>query len=264
MGEVAALTYADSHVGRATPTYDPDIWRTRMAALTRKLHRFSMLLGDHDIEELRVLVLGDVTDGSGIFRTQAYGQAITDPDEQGREWADYTASQLTELRQWYPRVSAYCVQGNHGRRGKDANPRSNSDANAYYFLRERLRGSGVDVDIAGKDENPSMRLLTLKGHRYLCYHGDGGGIAWTSIERRILLLNTTRLYRGFDVAIQGHTHCSWHRNINDVETFGVGTPVTGDDYVMRSGREESPVWWLFGCDSERAVTFTYGLDVVNG
>ncbi len=264
MGEIAVAVHADPHVGKRTPTYDVDIFRACLSRHTRKLLRFSVLLAEHDIEELVLLPLGDVTDGGGIYRTQVYAQDVTDPDEQGRIWAETVAAQAQELRQAYPKVSILPVCGNHGRRGKDANPRANSDLNGYHFLAEKLRATDIPVHLPDKDENPNMRLWTAKGHKYLLYHGDGGALAWVGIERRILRLNATRQYRGFDVALQGHTHRSWHLPINDIASFGAGTLVTGDDYVMRSGLEESPVWWFFGISSEHPVTWVYGLDCVHG
>ncbi len=263
MGETAIVTYSDVHLGRVTATYDPDQFRAYMGVLSRKLHLFARLLASSNVEELLLCVLGDVVDGAGIFPSQAHGQAITDEDEQGREWATFTAGWLRELRGSWPKISVACVAGNHGRRGKDRSVRANADLNAYYFLKEKLGGE-IAVSIPEKDEHPSLRLLTVNGHKYVICHGDGSGLAWTTIERRVLLLNATRRYRGFDVYVQGHAHQSWHRPVNDIDTFGSGTWVTSDEYVLRSGREESPTFWLFGSSPDRPVTFSYDLDCVHG
>jgi len=265
--ETAVLVRSDTHYGKVTPSYNPDVYRARMAHLADSLSQIRDLLsGGYDIRKLIVFELGDANDGTGIYPTQDHHQAITNVEQQAEELAEHDAAWYTEQAEVWGACEVECVPGNHGRGGKFAHEAANWDIVYYQYLRLMLR-ERVDVGFA-RESDPFMRVVELWGHRFLLYHGHAirmfAGIPWYGIQIRVSRWATTKL-APLAVTCMGHFHTHGSMPINRTQALLTGTMATDDEWALQVlGYEAQPKWHLFGVGKSRPITWHFDVDLTDG
>lgn len=183
-----------------------------MDAVTRSMLDYKT---SHVINELVIILGGDLVEGEDIFAGQAW-QLEVDPAMQTVLFVRRWASGLKDLIQFVKeeigvrRLMLVAVPGNHGKVGgrkKGATPKTMSwDWLASEWLRDALRAEPIDTFGI---EPGGMALFRTAGHLFLTIHGDEvrgwGGIpfyGFTRFDGRAIRL-TGVLY---DYLLCGHHH----------------------------------------------------------
>lgn len=265
--ESAVLVMSDIHYGKRTASYSTAIAQERLRRLIPKLERIGSILdSSYHIDELVVCILGDVNDGSEIFPTQAHYQEISDPLRQAWEFASFLAEWLRSVQRTFPSIRVEAVAGNHGRTGKRVHEAANWDLATYHFLRLHLEGSGIHVHYAGRDgEDPFLRFVSIRGHRFLLYHGHAirmyQTIAWYGLTQRMLRWQT--VFGPFAALLCGHFHTFGEMDINGTRILLTGTLVTDDQWTVQTlGLAAANRWHLFGVGDRRPITWRFDLELV--
>jgi predicted phosphodiesterase len=264
--ESAVLLASDLHYGKRTSSFDTDVLRRRMDALIPRLQRIHDLLStSYDIEELVVCILGDVNDGSDIYPTQAHHQEVSDPLRQAWEAAAYLAGWLRQLKRAWRSVRVEAIAGNHGRAGKRVAESASWDLACYHYLALHLERDGIPVSYAQEGLDPFLRMVTVRKHRFLLYHGHGvrmyQGVPWYGLAQRVL---RWRAVMGeFAALCCGHFHAYGDMDIAGTRVLLTGTPVTDDSWVLQVlGGQNANRWHLFGVGDRRPITWQFGLELV--
>ncbi|MFQ5591257.1 MAG: hypothetical protein ACE5HE_08855 [Phycisphaerae bacterium] len=265
--ETAVLVRSDVHYGKRTPSYNPNIYRKRMAHLGESLAQIrSLLSGGYDIRRLVIFELGDANDGTGIYPTQEHHQAITNVERQAEELATYDAAWYKEQAKVWGAVEVEAVPGNHGRAGRFAHEAASWDLVYFQYLRLMLRGA-VDVRFE-REGDPFLRIVELWGHRYLLYHGHAirmwSGIPWYGIQIRVTRWATTGL-APLSACCFGHFHYYGEMPVNRTKALLTGTMVSSDEWALQTmGYEAQNTWHLFGVGKSRPMTWHFGVDLTDG
>jgi predicted transcriptional regulator len=169
----------------------------------------------HRIDELIVVLGGDLVEGADIFAGQAW-QLDRDPVRQSVELAGKLEALLRELVRFaredigVERIGVYSVPGNHGKVGgkrSGATPTTMSwDHLTTVMLQDKLRAEPID----GWGIEPAGALLfETAGHTFLAVHGDEirgwGGLPFYGLTRFDgRAIRMARLV--YDYCLLGHHH----------------------------------------------------------
>lgn len=163
-----------------------------------------------EFDELVICLLGDMVDGHGIYRTQAYHQ-----DERTLEQSIGTDQLLWQLivtmLDKFKQVRVHCVPGNHGRSSKDAPECANWDNHVYSALSVRaeiLNDPRLYIE-ASKD---NYLNIEVQGKRIHLRHK-----APPQAETAAAFKRFSGYYdkHRFDIMCYGHLHhpaMLWHQN----------------------------------------------------
>lgn len=257
MGSSVVLVASDLHYGKVTPEYDVVVFMERMDRLASYLTELRKDDGKK-ASRLVIFILGDVNDGTDIYRGQPHYQAVSDVEKQAMEFASYMWSWLSRLADVWKTVEVFGICGNHGRAGKTAHERANWDLVAYRYMDLGNRDDRIKI-WHSKDEM-FMRTVELHGHGYLLYHGHEilqyQTVPWYGILQRVLRWNNSQRLGNWKVVLMGHFHTVGYWLINETHIMLTGTLVSGDDWGFRRyGTAEQCKWWVFGCDNDEPVTW---------
>lgn len=265
-GETAVLVMTDIHYGKKTKNFSPDLVKRRLAAVGR---RMGEIRAEHPAaESLTVALLGDVNDGTDIYKTQPHHQAITNVEEQADDIAGILANWCKEQAEIWGRLDIYAVPGNHGRAGQAAHEAASWDMVAYRYLSHRLQINRTSAELRTNAKGNVMLFpVTVRRHKLLLHHGHAikswSGIPWYGISTRLQRWSTTGL-APFQALLLGHFHTFGYWSVNRVAVLASGTMITGDDWALQDlGWESANRWWLFGASERELFAWQYGLDLTN-
>lgn len=264
--ESAMFNMTDLHYGKRTRTFNTRVFASRLTRIGGELARVRDLLRGYNLDRLYVNILGDVNDGTGIYPTQGHHQYVSDVQRQAAELADLLVPWLLEQQEIWGDVEVNCVPGNHGRAGKFAHEAASWDIVSYEYMRRDLLPHHLFVNINAGGRNPFIKKVTVRGHRYVLYHGHDirtyASIPWYGLSTRALRWRATRSIRQFDVLTTGHFHTFGSWPINDFEILQNGTMVTHDEWALQTfGWESVNKWWLHGISDQHAVTWRYPVEL---
>lgn len=276
--ESLALCISDVHIGKETPRYNLKKAQQAIERCATKLVAIAdMLRPSVDIEELYLLFLGDILDGTDIYPAQAVHQDVPDVFAQAQAAAQSFKVLLEAAREVAPRIVLTGVAGNHGRSGKSAAEAANWDIVFYkeltYFAGELL-GDRVTHDfhfpvVFGAGVKPAeyfwLKLLRIRQHWYLLHHGHRArgalGIPYYGVQRRAMSWRTS-LKERWRVLIHGHFHQFGRIDINDFTVLLNGTSVEHDTWALESfGSRASNKWWLLGISDRWPITYSFALEL---
>lgn len=279
--EQAVLMVSDTHVGKATVSYNLTVCRERFERLGNKVVH---LLKEHQpsVHKVNIFMLGDIVDGEEVYPNQAHFLDHIDlktlerlsPMMEG--WLGtmsanallqvYLAAQLVADHLIKPLVSngldvtVYCVAGNHGISSQRTHPSTNFDAFSYLLLAEAIKPIPVKAS-----PSPYM-TVEVCGHRFLLYHGTG-----IKIYQRIPLYGVMtksvnwlayKQFGHFDAVCMGHFHVACYFPVCPI-IFLNGTMVTDDLYpVEKMGVSGVNYFLLFGVTEKHLPSFIYPINLV--
>ena len=190
--EIAVVHLSDLHIGKVTSSYNIKEAERRLQALLDKITWITKVRRrSAPINEIRVMMGGDMIEGEQIFAHQAH------VIEEGLlEQAVRTAPMLLRaflggLLKVFPKVYVRCVDGNHGRngpRGTSSHPLTNWDKVCYEILKQtfnseprikfHISDSFYDVDYVFDWGN-----MMVHGHEI---RGGFAGFPWYGVGRKMM------------------------------------------------------------------------------
>jgi len=110
-----------------------------------------------------------------------------------------------------------------------------------------------------------LKLIEIKGHYYLLFHGHGVrsayGIPYYGLLRRAMMWRSAFPQR-WSVLLCGHYHQFGMVEENDILIMLNGTTVQGDLWALETfGLRGINQTWCFGVSQSRPVTWTFRLDL---
>ena len=173
--EVALWHLTDWQGAKVTPSYNSQVMRDRVMRFCDKAARLAEIQrADHPVDDLVIMLGGDMIEGLFNFPTQPYeidatlfGQYVT------------VSRLLTEVVQFalaeFSSVKVIGEWGNHGRLGskRDAVPRSdNADRMTYELARSLVN---TDPRVTWDDCPEDIQRVEIGNYRALLIHGDEVG-----------------------------------------------------------------------------------------
>lgn len=171
-GKDAILCLADWHYGMVTDNiwnkYNPEICRQRVASLIVRVKQYLKL---HDIQTLRVVLLGDSAHG-GIHSTCRVASE-ENVVEQLMHVSELIAELINELSSCVEDVYVYSTYGNHMRtiqNKADSTHSDNMERILPWWLAERF-ADRMDIHLVEADYKEFI-WFKAAGYNVCCTHGD--------------------------------------------------------------------------------------------
>lgn len=256
--EDIGIVLADHHVGRVTPTYNPDIFKARMDSL---LYSVMSIINLHrPIRNAYILNMGDTIQGENPFQGSKPGDIDRGARAQINELAvpEHTKFAVS-LKQGVKEVFYHGIRGNHGNYDRSKPDRTNWDLFFYDALKAGLQNqTGITVDTSEE----FYQLVYIRGFGFFIIHGDQvvsvAGIPLFALKRKY---QEYFALWGFHYAYCGHWHSKGHDDINTEADHTICPPlVTGDWWALEKiGRASKPIQLVFGIHPKYGRTWQYEL-----
>lgn len=235
--EVALWHLTDWQGAKVTPSYNSQVMRDRVLRFCDKAARLAEIQrADHPVDDLVVMLGGDMIEGLFNFPTQPYeidatlfGQYVT------------VSRLLTEVVQFalheFSTVRVIAEWGNHGRLGskRDAVPRSdNADRMTYELARSLVN---TDARVTWDDCPEDIQRVEIGQYRALLIHGDEvGRSGFASPSTIVQHVNRWRSgaypWEFRDVFIgHYHTHAEWAMANGEGAVYQTGSTESENRYA---------------------------------
>jgi hypothetical protein len=235
--EVALWHLTDWQGAKVTPSYNSQVMRDRVLRFCDKAARLAEIQrADHPVDDLVVMLGGDMIEGLFNFPTQPYeidatlfGQYIT------------VSKLLTEVVQFalseFSTVRVIAEWGNHGRLGskRDAVPRSdNADRMTYELARSLVN---TDPRVTWEDCPEDIQRVEIGQYKALLIHGDEvGRNGFASPSTIVQHVNRWRSgaypWEFRDVFIgHYHTHAEWAMANGEGAVYQTGSTESENRYA---------------------------------
>lgn len=235
--EVALWHLTDWQGAKVTPSYNSQVMRDRVLRFCDKAARLAEIQrADHPVDDLVIMLGGDMIEGLFNFPTQPYeidatlfGQYVT------------VSRLLTEVVQFalseFSSVKVIGEWGNHGRLGskRDAVPRSdNADRMTYELARSLVN---TDPRVTWEDCPEDIQRVEIGNYRALLIHGDEvGRNGFASPSTIVQHVNRWRsgayAWEFRDVFIgHYHTHAEWAMANGEGAVYQTGSTESENRYA---------------------------------
>jgi len=235
--EVALWHLTDWQGAKVTPSYNSQVMRDRVLRFCDKAARLAEIQrADHPVDDLVIMLGGDMIEGLFNFPTQPYeidatlfGQYVT------------VSRLLTEVVQFalseFSSVKVIGEWGNHGRLGskRDAVPRSdNADRMTYELARSLVN---TDPRVTWEDCPEDIQRVEIGNYRALLIDGDEvGRNGFASPSTIVQHVNRWRsgayAWEFRDVFIgHYHTHAEWAMANGEGAVYQTGSTESENRYA---------------------------------
>jgi hypothetical protein len=209
--ERALLHLTDWQLGKATESYDTTVAQVRVRKCVEKVLRLTEIQrAAHPVDEITVMLGGDMVEGITVFPGNAY-EVDSTTFEQVFAAAHVLEESLLTLAEHFSVVHVHSVNGNHGRIGRRGdNPRGdNWDRVLYRIVRDKIAGGG-GARIVWDDPVSWYDIVEVGAYRALLVHGDqvksfGGNTPAFGIMRKSTAWSSG-VTESFDDVYLGHFH----------------------------------------------------------
>lgn len=264
--ETAVICITDAHIGKETSTFDLKIAKKRIKYFGATLRRIHELMSPScDFDKAVVLFLGDINDGTQIYKTQTHHQAESDVNAQAVMASEgMFLPLLRDIAELFGKVEVHGIAGNHGVSSRFTHEAANWDLVFYHYLR-MLTKNDKRFDVRVHDD--FIHVARVRKHGILLYHGHQiksyQQIPWYGIVQRALRWTAARNLPEWDVMTMGHFHNFGLQEINRFVVLMNGTLVTDDEWALQTiGYESSNKWWVFGVSDKRPLTWSFGVNLI--
>jgi predicted phosphodiesterase len=264
----AVLLISDTHAGKLTPDYNISVFKERIENIVKNALEVILLeKKSYKIDVLNVFMLGDLVDGSRIYKNQQFHQDKNAFDQVVIATGVFEEMVLG-LLPYFKKVKLWCVKGNHGRVAFEEHEKVNYDMFLYAMMRERfkeyVKHGNLEMTIA-EDEDYNL-AVNITGTSFLLSHGEETkshlAIPYYGLERDAASLNA--LYRNtFDILCIGHFHTNAILSWQDKKMMICGTTVTQDLFGKKVvKRLPGNKFYLFGINPKHSgeLTFLYEIN----
>lgn len=259
----AVLLISDTHAGKLTPSYNISVFKERLENITKNTLEILLLEKKaYKVDVLNIFLLGDLVDGSRIYRNQ---QAHADKNVYDQIMIGVTAFEELALGMlpYFKKVKFFCVKGNHGRVAFEEHEKVNWDMFLYAMMRERFAkyqdAGNFEIHIAENEDYTMM--VNITGTTFLLSHGEETksvlSVPYYGLVRDAAAL--TSIYKNaWDIMCIGHFHQYDSLNANGKTIFVNGTTVT-DDLFGRLVVKRLPgnKFHLFGVNPHHSGEYTF-------
>ncbi len=257
--ESACIVLSDLHAGkevrddRGSPVFNKDICLKRLATFSSEMiYRLTRSLQPENIDEVVLLLVGDLVDGSGIYDTQYLHQDLHAVQDQVALVVGAIWDLIKRLRGRGWKVRVHGVRGNHGRQGPFAPAENNFDLLVYQML--KLMAFYEDPEGIFVEYSESAYLnVEVKGQKIHLRH-----IAPPQAETpaaKAKFAGWQRIH-GWDILVCGHLHHPGNSSYLDSEMIMNGSIVGIDDLSEGMATFSIPSQTLFGVNKS-GQTFRY-------
>lgn len=246
---------SDMHIGKLTPDFNTDVIKARLdqviaavaAAAERERARGA-------VDELHLLLLGDLCDGANIYPTQ---HAHSEQHIRNQIWRyghPYLADAIRTLSDGFRRVRIATVPGNHGRTSKFHHEEDNCDVYLYETLAiatETLPNVDFTVGAHWYHLHPVLgtTFLMVHGHQHISNYG----LPFYSLSRKALAWQQT-IPSHWDCEVLGHFHSPADIDTSDIRIVLNGSFVSGDEYALeKMGAQSRPSQTLLVVDADEGI-----------
>lgn len=170
--EVGLLHVSDWQIGKVTESYNPDVAAARVDKLAEKVVKIAGIeRADHPVNEIHVLLGGDMVEGVSIFPGQAF-EIDGSLFKQMFQAVGCIERLLRTLLSDFERVHVWEEYGNHGRLGRkgDHPGEDSADLLVYRLAREKI--VGYNERLSWHESQGWHSLVEIGNYRALLVHGD--------------------------------------------------------------------------------------------
>jgi predicted phosphodiesterase len=264
-GDTLVIQLTDLHAGKIVKNqegetiYNEEIFRTRINRLceqTLKLLDNNISKGV-PINDVVILLNGDLCNGENIYLTQAYEQEAT-PPTQVMLVVDVITKLIVSLLKRNLPVKVFGIRGNHGRTGKDTDVASNWDIMVYEILDFWARLVLKNPKLTIKFAETEHMIFNIRGHNFMIRH-----IAPEQCDSpagRVKINEWARQYN-LDAVCYGHFHHGAVSDCDNIRVIRGGSTVGGDSLSDSMAKHSEPIQIIFGVNEQRVTTFIYFVDL---
>jgi hypothetical protein len=257
--EDMVLVMSDWHLGKVTPDYNIDVAKQRVNYLTTSLMKVVSL--HSPIRKLWIFDAGDTVQGENPFQGSKIGETSHSAEEQIHDIAiPILSNMMLTLNQGISDIEYLTVRSNHGKYGKEANPKTNWQTMLCRDLKlAMVNQKHIAIDVPEK----FYQLANIRGFRFFLLHGHqvnaSQGIPLFALRRK--MQEWYAMLGGFNYAYCGHFHTQASDTVNSVSDYTICPPlVTGDEWALEViGRASIPKQICFGVHDKYGRTGTYDL-----
>jgi len=263
--EAAVLILSDHHFGkqvlndRGEVLYNRNVARYRVGELlpARTIKLLTKRLQPSEIDEIHILIVGDIVDGHGIYVGQELNQDVHSFVDQVADATSCIWNLVTQLRECGQDWPVYIrgVRGNHGRQHKYAMLENNFDYLVLQNLKMLAHYEGqdmVDVDYGSEEYYNHI----IKGWNVLMRHEAP---EQPETPARKAKFAGWQDIHDFDIMCYGHKHHPANTVYTDKPLFMNGSPVGMDDLAEKMATFAKPSQTLFGVSTKFGQTFHYNV-----
>lgn len=275
--EYAVALLSDLQTGKLTPDYNTEVCRRRVLAYADRIIALSKIQElHHPVRHCIIPMLGDMVEGVDIFPGQQWLIDSTLYDQLLNTTPVIIVDFVRRLLTYFDTVTAYAVDGNHGRiaRRGTFGPADNADRMVYriveLMLRDERRFKMVMRDPAG-ERNWYLRMR-LGAYSALLIHGDQirghSGFPWYGLGKKVQGWGSGGLGADSDFqdVFMGHWHQLARIPLNHRSVWVNGSTESTNTYAAENlAAQSEPSQWLLYVDPEKGrVTASYGVDLREG
>ncbi len=263
--EAAVLILSDHHFGkqvlndRGEVLYNRDVAKYRVGELlpSRTIKLLTKYLNPNQIDEVHILMVGDIVDGHGVYVGQELNQDVHSFVDQVADATSCVWNLVSQIRNsghdWPVHIRG--VRGNHGRQHKYAMLENNFDYLVLQNLKMLAHYEGkdmVDVDYGSEEYYNHV----IKGHNVLMRHEAP---EQPETPARKAKFAGWQDIHDFDIMCYGHKHHPANTVYTDKPLFMNGSPVGMDDLAEKMATFAKPSQTLFGISTKFGQTFHYNV-----
>lgn len=264
--EEAIAVVSDWQLGKRTIDYGVEECEKRVELYMDKMLRITDIQRkDHDVNNLRAWVLGDMVEGEAIFPSQAHHIEASLYTQIMRTSEIIAKTIVRRALENFDKIHFVGIAGNHGAIGgksrNEIHPETNADRLVYRTVQLILENEPrITWDIpAGSKEGDFYTIDQVGEKRYLLLHGHQirGAGSMAAIEKRITNWAMS-IKEDFDYVLMGHFHNPTRYTINNVTLYINGTTESSNGWSVEvMGKQSRPCQYLMYAHPKHGITAEY-------
>jgi len=264
--ETEVLVLSDLHLGKKVVlegkvTFDKDIAAQRFKDIVQGMLHLneSYIRPNHSIDELVILLLGDIVDGENIYAGQVHNQDLPLVDQLTMAAELIKKELINPASKMFGTVRVISCAGNHGEIRSDRgehimHPKTNFDTIAALMLQMGCADlKNVTFEIA----TSTLHTTTIRGWKLLLAHNLPSANQSAFRKKYGGLFERFR----FDMVVHGHWHTPELTYYNTKAILGNGSLPGVDDYSIELAFNTVPTQLLFTVSDKRPIALLFQVDV---
>lgn len=221
-GTSLCILLSDTHIGKMTENFDKEVFTNRLLSIPEKIQKELTL--PSDLQEIVVLLAGDMLEGEGIYDTQAHHIEMPAID-QVQIAIDAFWKLINLLKETFNvRVRVETCPGNHGRVSKTSAEKSNWD-NIIYQTLGYLAIVAKDEKIVVNVNFDAFHTFQVQDKTGMLFHHGTKHLGTGSMQAKVAGWLFTK---EFDFMCHGHWH-EWAVNTQFGKLVMKNGSLPGDD-----------------------------------